>query len=260
MYGDDEAFFRLPADRDLAAQFLLLFEMSLPYGLDLNNQINVDKSSLRLTATLRNISTGQARDLETRGKAWLAANFPSAASAEATGAFVMFAFISKRNIEGMLIGTTVAFVLISLVLIVALRHFKIGLISLVPNLVPAVMAFGIWGLFVGQVGMAASVVTATSLGIIVDATVHFLSKYLRARRQRGDTPEDAIRYAFSTVGTALWVTTFILVAGFAVLALSSFQLNQQMGLLTAIAMVCALIADFLLLPPLLLALDRSKSI
>ena len=88
--------------------------------------------------------------------------------------------------------------------------------------------------------------------------MHFLSKYLRARRQRGDSPEDAIRYAFSTVGTALWVTTFILVAGFAVLSLSAFQLNQQMGLLTAIAMVCALIADFLLLPPLLLALDRDN--
>ena len=258
MHGDDEAFFRLPEDRNLAAQFLLLFEMSLPFGLDLNNQINVDKSALRLTATLRNISTGEARNLKARAAAWLTANFPTTSAAEATGPFMMFAFISKRNIEGMLVGTTIAFILISLVLVVALRNVKIGLISLVPNLVPALMTFGIWGIFVGQVGMAASVVTATSLGIIVDATVHFLSKYLRARRQRGDSPEDAIRYAFSTVGTALWVTTLILVAGFAVLALSAFQLNQQLGLLTAIAMVCALVADFLLLPPLLLALDRDK--
>ena len=175
MHGDDEAFFRLPEDRNLAAQFLLLFEMSLPYGLDLNNQINVDKFALRLTATLKNISTGQARVLEARAKTWLTANLPTAAAAEATGPFMMFAFISKRNIEGMLVGTTAAFFLISLILMAALRHVKIGLISLVPNLVPALMAFGIWGLFVGQVGMAVSVVTATSLGIIVNATVHFLS-------------------------------------------------------------------------------------
>ena len=149
-------------------------------------------------------------------------------------------------------------VLISLTLVVALRSFKLGLVSMVPNLAPAVVTFGTWSLFVGEVGLASSVVTATSLGLIVDATVHFLSKYIRARREHGDSPEDAVRYAFHTVGTALWVTTAIVVLGFSVLALSDFTVNASMGLMTAFAVASALIIDFVMLPPLLLAVDRRR--
>ena len=158
----------------------------------------------------------------------------------------------------MLLGTTIALLLISLTLIVALRSVKIGLISMLPNLVPAGMAFGLWGLLVGQVGLALSVVTSMTLGIIVDDTVHFLSKYLRARREEGMSPPDAVRYAFTTVGMALAVTSIVLVAGFLILSLSSFELNSGMGLLTAITIAFALLADFLLLPPLLMKLEENK--
>lgn len=258
LHGDDPAWHRLPDERELAAQYLLLYEMSLPYGLDLNNLINVDKSATQLIATLRNISTKQVHDLMQRAKDWTAKNFSSKTPPEAAGPFVMFAYISKRNIEGMLLGTMLAFFLISGCLIIALGDLRLGLVSLVPNMVPAVMAFGIWSVLVGQVSVAASVVTATSLGIVVDATVHFLSKYRRARRQRGESPAGAVQYAFSTVGTALWVTTSILVAGFAILALSAFELNQSLGQLTAITLVCALAADFLLLPAILLLIDKDQ--
>jgi len=257
MHGDSPTYYRLPQERDLAAQYLLLFEMSLPYGLDLNNQINVQKSATRLTVTLSNISTRSARQLELRATNWLKQNFPTAANTHATGPFVMFSYISQRNIQGMLVGTGLALFLISGLMVVALRDIRLGLISLAPNLVPAIMAFGLWGIFVGQVGLAASVVAATSLGVIVDATVHFLSKYSRARRQRNASTEEAVRYAFSTVGTAIWVTSFILVAGFGVLAMSTFKINQEMGLLMAITLACALIADLLLLPSILLMVDKS---
>ncbi len=257
MHGDDPEWYKLPEERDLAAQYLLLFELSLPYGLDLNNQINVDKSAMRVIVTTDDISTNQLRSLETAATFWLETNFPEGKT-DASSPFVMFAYISERNIIGMLSGTVTAFVLISLSLMFALRNFRLGVISLVPNLVPIIMAFGIWSVFVGEVGLASSVVTATSLGIIVDATVHFLSKYQRGRRDRNQDAEGAVRYAFSTVGTALWVTSAILVAGFGVLAFSSFKINGDMGMLTAIAIAVALIADFLLLPTLLLTVDRGR--
>jgi len=257
MHGDDETWYRLPEARDLAAQYLLLFEMSLPYGLDLNNQINVDKSSLRMIATLENITTSEVRRLKDGAEGWLAANMPASAT-EATGPYVMFAYISERNIRSMLTGTGLALVLISLSLIVALRSFRIGALSIIPNVVPAIMAFGLWGLLVGEIGLASSVIAATSLGIIVDDSVHFLSKYLRARREQGASPEDAVRYAFATVGRALWVTSAVLIAGFGTLALSAFEVNESLGLLTALAILAALVADFLLLPPLLLAIDKEK--
>jgi predicted RND superfamily exporter protein len=256
MHGDDPALYRLPDQRDLAAQYLLLYEMSLPYGLDLNSQINVDKSATRLTATLDTVPTKRMRAIAARAESWLAANAPPAMRAEATGATIMFAYIAERNIRSMLGGTALAFVLIAATLIIALRSVRLGLVSLVSNFFPVLIAFGLWAIFVGELGIIASVVTATSLGLIVDDTVHILSKYNRAKREHRLNVHDSVRLGFSRVGTALWTTTVILVAGFAVLGLSSFKINADLGIFTAVTLVIALAVDFLLLPPLLMLIDR----
>ena len=254
MHGDDQSWYKLPDSRELAAQYLLLYEMSLPYGLDLNNQIDIDKKSTRLTVTMKTISTQEVLAFEKRVDDWMLANTPKIKSVGASPT-IMFAHIGINNIKSMLTGTTIALLLISLILVVALGSWRYGLLSLIPNLVPAGMAFGFWAIIDGEIGLALSVVTAMTLGIVVDDTIHFLSKYIRARKEQNLSAEDAIRYAFSTVGVALWVTSLALVAGFLVLSTSSFELNAGMGLLTSIVIVFALLADFLLLPPLLIKLD-----
>jgi predicted RND superfamily exporter protein len=256
MHGDDPAFYRIPDDRNLAAQYLLLYEMSLPFGLDLNNQVDINKSATRFSVTLGNLSSREMLSLEERAGQWLWKNAPASMQVPGSSPNIMFSHISERNINSMLGGTTAALVLISLVLILALRSIGTGVLSLVPNLVPAAMAFGLWGLWVGEIGVGTSIVAAMSLGIVVDDTVHFLSKYLRARREHGMNAADAVRYSFHNVGTALLTTSVILIAGFFVLTFSGFALNAQMGLLTAIAIAFALMADFLLLPPLLMAFER----
>lgn len=258
MHGDDLSRYELPSKRELAAQYLLLYEMSLPYGLDLNNQINVDKSATRISVTLKTISTRQILELERRVAQWLSNNTPSLLTTGSSPT-IMFSHIGQRNIRSMLWGTSIALILISGILIFALRSLKLGLISLIPNLAPAAIAFGIWGVLVGEIGLSLSVVAGMTIGIVVDDTVHFLSKYLRAQREQGMRAEDAVRYAFSTVGIALGVTTAVLVAGFLVLALSAFELNSGMGLLTAITIAIALFIDYLLLPPLLIAFESKTS-
>jgi predicted RND superfamily exporter protein len=258
MHGDDLSRYELPSKRELAAQYLLLYEMSLPYGLDLNNQINVDKSATRISVTLKTISTRQILELERRVAQWLRNNTPSLLTTGSSPT-IMFSHIGQRNIRSMLWGTSIALILISGILIFALRSLKLGLISLIPNLAPAAIAFGIWGVLVGEIGLSLSVVAGMTIGIVVDDTVHFLSKYLRAQREQGMRAEDAVRYAFSTVGIALGVTTAVLVAGFLVLALSAFELNSGMGLLTAITIAIALFIDYLLLPPLLIAFESKTS-
>ncbi|MEW8200984.1 MAG: MMPL family transporter [Candidatus Thiodiazotropha endolucinida] len=258
MHADNDDWYRLPDQRDLSAQYLLLYEFSLPFGLDLNNQINVKKSATRFTVTMESISTTQLLEIEERAQAWLQENAPGM-RIDGASPTIMFAHIGNRNIISMLKGTTLALVMISVILIFALRSLRVGGLSLIPNLVPMGMAFGLWGIFVGEVGLALSVVTGMTLGIVVDDTVHFLSKYLRARREKDMDRENAVRYAFSTVGTALWVTTLVLMVGFGILAFSHFQLNAGMGLLTAITLGLALIADFLFLPPLLIYFGGKKS-
>ncbi len=259
LHDDDPNWYLIPEQRDLSAQYLLLYEMSLPYGLDLNDRINIDKSATRFTVTLNNLPTSELLALEDRAQTWLRENTPPSMWTEGASSPIMFAHIGERNIRSSLIGTAVALALISLILIFALRSLKIGLISLIPNLVPATMAIGIWGLTVGQIGFAMSIVACMSLGIIVDDTVHFLSKYLHARREKNMNAEHAIRYAFATVGKALWVTSLVLVSGFLVLALSDFQFNSGTGALMAITIACALLTDFFFLPPILIELENKSS-
>lgn len=258
MHGGQQEWYRLPDSRELSAQYLLLYEMSLPYGLDLNNQVNVDKSATRLSVTLRNISSNEVIAFSKRARAWLEANTPPAMHVEGASPTVMFANIGQRNIQSMLKGSVLSIVLISISLIVFLRSVRFGLLSMIPNLVPIAMGFGLWGYFVGEVGLALSVVGSMTLGIVVDDTIHFLSKYLAARREMGKSPEEAVHFAFHRVGNALWVTTVVLVAGFMVLAYSDFKLNSSMGMLTGLTLAIALFMDFLMLPPLLLLADRTQ--
>ena len=198
-------------------------------------------------------------ELEQKAIAWLKENAPAIHVEEGTGLDVVFANLTFRNIGSMMNGTSIALVLISFLLIFALRSFKIGIISLIPNIMPAILAYGIWGMINGQIDTAVSVVVCLSLGIVVDDTVHFLSKYLRARREQGLDTEDAIRYAFSTVGNALLVTSAVLVGGFMVMQFSHFHPSNNMGMLLAVTILMALLVDFLFLPPLLMFLDRNKN-
>ncbi len=257
MHADDPSWYQLPNKRELAAQYLLLYEMSLPYGLDLNDQINIDKSGTRLIATIESMTSNEILALEKRVQQWINANLP-ATKIEIASPVLMFSHLGQRNISRMVVGSLIALTGISFLLMLAFKSIRMGLLSLIPNLLPAAIAFGIWGLINGHVGLGLSVIIGMTLGIVVDDTVHFISKYHRARVEKGLTPEDAIRYAFSTVGVALWITSLVLISGFLVLSQSHFSMNSDMGLMTAITIAAALFLDLLFLPPLLISIDKNK--
>ncbi|WP_411572370.1 efflux RND transporter permease subunit [Vibrio sp. TH_r3] len=252
MYADDVAYYQLPESRELAAQYLLMYEMSLPYGLDLNNQISLDKSSLKLQVTTDNLGSIEMISLENRIYDWFD---NTDYTIKASSPSLMFAHIGETNMRSMLISLPVSLLFISCLLIFALRSFKLGILSIIPNMIPAVIGFAIWALISGEVNLGLSVVASLTLGIVVDDGVHFLTKYQLARKE-GKSPENAVRYAFHTVGRALWITTVVLIAGFLVLANSTFRLNSDMGQLSSIVILLALIVDFLLLPCLLMQFDR----
>ncbi|EMN6201148.1 MMPL family transporter [Vibrio vulnificus] len=256
MHGDDSAYYALPAERELAAQYLLLYEMSLPFGLDLNNQVNVDKSSVKLQLTVKNLGSVELVALEERIYQWFASNAPRY-QVVASSPSLMFAHIGETNMASMLSTLPITLILISALMIFALRSWRLGVISLVPNIAPAVIGFGLWALISGEINLGLSVVVTLTLGIVVDDAVHFLAKYQHARKE-GQNAEQAVRYAFHTVGRALWITTVVLVAGFSVLAMSQFRLNSDMGQLSAIVIFVALVIDFVLLPSLLMRFDTAE--
>ncbi|EDY87310.1 exporter of the RND superfamily [gamma proteobacterium HTCC5015] len=255
MHGGDEDYLRLPDSQALAAQYQLLYEMSLPYGLDLNNQINFDKSAVRILLHVREALPQDLIELDDKAQAWFDEHAPEMKTHGASIP-VMFAHIGMKNINSMMTGSAIALIGITITLLIALRSLRFGLLSLLPNAFPAGMALGAWGLMVGEVNLAVAVVFSVTLGIVVDDTVHFLSKYLRARREHGDSPETAVRYAFSTVGSALLVTTIVLAVGFGLLLLSRFNVNAYMGGMTAMTILIAVVFDFLFLPASLLLVER----
>ena len=256
LHGDKQEFYAIPDNSDLAAQYLLLYEFSLPEGRDLNNLIDVGRAATRVTVTLKSLSTNEKIALDERARAWFRDNAPGLETG-ATGVSVVGANSIQRNIEGMLRGTIVAMAIVSLLLLFVFRSVRLGLISLIPNFVPAAMAMGLWGYAVGAVGNAAAVVTAIAFGIIVDDTIHFMTKYAGARK-RGLLPSESVQSAFRSVGKALVTTTIVFGLGFLVFGASGMTTNQALGMLVGMTVVIALLADFLFLPPLLMALDGTR--
>lgn len=258
MHGDDQTYYKVPTNRQEAAQYLLLYELSLPFGLDLNNQINVDKSETRLTVVLQNLGSKKMLEFTKRAENWLKKNTPEYMHAIGVSPTVMFAKLGFRQADSMVQGNIIALLLISLVLMIALKSFKMGAISLIPNLTPVIVGFGFWALYLGEINTGMVVVFGMTLGIIVDDTVHFMSKFLRARRELNYNAKDAVIYAFETVGRALVITTIVLVCGFTVLSTSPFALNSYMARITVIIITAALVIDFILLPSILVLAYKEK--
>lgn len=249
--ADDPDFYAIPDQRKTASQYLFVYELSLPYGLDLNNRVDIDRQTTRVTATMKDISTNETKAFITKAENWFNVN-GNGYDLEITGSKVLFAFVAQRNIDAVFQGALYLILAIFLILSLAFRSIKIGLISLVANALPILTAFGVWAILVGNVGFSIAAVGSVAVGLVVDFTVHFLAKYLRSRRDDNTSIEDAIRYAFRTAGSAIFLTTIILVAGFTVLVTSSFKLNADLGLLTAMAVIFAMLINFLLLPAILL--------
>jgi uncharacterized protein len=256
MHGGDPNYYRIPDQRELVAQYLLLYELSLPAGQDLNSEIDVDKSATRFTAVLRSLSAGELCRLNEQAGHWLAAQAPPSMQTTGTGLSLIWAHITRRNIRNMLAASVVEVLIIGGLMFVALRRVKFTLLFLIPNLVPPFIAFGIWGMTKGRVGLALSVVVGMTLGIIVDDTIHFFIKYFGARREHGMSPEEAVRYAFANVVAAIGITTLVLISGFLVLMLSHYRMMSEMGLMCGMIIGLALLSDFLLTPALLMKFDR----
>jgi len=249
--ADNDDFYRIPDNRRMASQYLLVYELSLPYGLDLNDRIDIDRQKTRVTATIKDVSTVEARTLLEKAVAWMEANNQSVSSVSATGSTTLFNYIADRNIQSMFKGSIFLIFAIFIIMSLSFKSLSIGVLSVFLNIVPIAATFGLWAIVSGQVGFSIAVVGAVAIGLVIDDTVHLISKYMQARRHKGKSNRESILYAFDTAGTAIFATTIILTAGFAFLSISAFKPNTDLGLMTSIAIMLAMMINFLVLPVLL---------
>jgi predicted RND superfamily exporter protein len=251
-HADDPAHYRLPDTQEEAAQYFLAYSMSLPAGVDLNDTVNLDRSTVRITATTPEASAVDIRQLKNMAESW-ASDRAYSIDVSAVGIGVMTAYMSQRNIESMFAGTLAIVAIIAVILFACFRNFRFSMAGLVSNVLPIVVGFSLWGLLIGDIGMAAAIITALSLGLIVDDTVHFLTRYTEGRSARSP-----LLYVFENAGTAIIQTSIILFIGFLILAFSGFLINFTIGVLMMTIIASALFVDLLILPALLVITDKRQ--
>ncbi len=253
MVGEDGG---LPQDPAQIEQLLYSYEFSAPPGDRAMGLLDDARSSSLVHVALPNGPGDEFQAFDRRAQAWLRQNLPELKVAPGTSAVMMFSKMAHENIPPMISGAVAVLAIAALVVWISLRKKRLGVISLVPCLLPIGLAFGAWGLLSGHVGIALSVVANAALGIIVDDTIHVLVRYQRARRDGAVAPAEACQYTVSHVGGALTTTTLVLTVGLGITAFSTVQPTHEMGIVMPMIFVFAWLCTLVLLPQLLTRFDR----
>ena len=258
MHGDDPEWKKIPENADLSAQYLFFYEMSLPMGLDLNSSISQDRKSTKISATLKDMSANEFKEFNNEVLGYLRQNNLENMISEPSSFRVIFTYMVEAIVNSLLYGLFIGILLITLIIGLFFRYYLLPALSIFPNILPIGMGFGLWGLFVGDVGFMVAVGMGSTLGVIVDFTVHFLSKYELARKEFKKSVEESVIYSFETVGFALIIMTVVLALGFSVLNLVTFIPIQDFAKFSVICFIGGLIINFLFLPNLLMKFDKRK--
>lgn len=256
MHGDDPEWKKIPENADLSAQYLFFYEMSLPMGLDLNSSISQDRKSTKISATLKDMSANEFKEFNNEVLGYLQQNNLENMISEPSSFRVIFTYMVEAIVNSLLYGLFIGILLITLIIGLFFRSYLLPALSIFPNILPIGMGFGLWGLFVGDVGFMVAVGMGSTLGVIVDFTVHFLSKYELARKEFKKSVEESVIYSFETVGFALIIMTVVLALGFSVLNLVTFIPIQDFAKFSVICFIGGLIINFLFLPNLLMKFDK----
>ncbi|MDO6747062.1 efflux RND transporter permease subunit [Gilvimarinus sp. 1_MG-2023] len=253
LHFDDPNWYQLPTDRQMAAQFLLLYD-NTGAEEDLTDAKDFYERYLRLAVPIKNLDASTTRTLLNNIEQRLAEHHPTL-KAQLTGSLVMYNAQDIYINEGMTKSFAVALAIIGLSFIVLFRSVKYGLIALIPSVVPILITGALLVTLGIPLNLGTMIVGAMTMGIAVDDAIHVMNRYLRAK-QEGYNTRDAIAQAMNQAGRAVIFTSIVLVCGFSVMLLGSFIPYIYTGLFAATIMALALLGDLLFLPALLFVIDR----
>jgi predicted RND superfamily exporter protein len=252
---NDEAWHILPDDNLQVIDYLVGYQLVQEIEPHLEPIFDPEYTTVRVVVGTSNLSNVQLLELNKRIEAWHTANINPDYRVLHGSNTILYARLNDTISRQLLEGFTVSFLLITLTMLVGLRSVRYGLISIAPNLLPPAVVFGVWGLFVGQLSPYILMLFSISIGLVVDDSVHVLSKYMAARKA-GENPDEAVRYSLDKAGSAITITTAALAMGTFILVFSNTYYYQNVALMLTPIIVVALLLDLLFLPPLLVKLDR----
>ena len=253
LHDGDPAMYRLPETREAIAQELFLYETS--GGDELATWIDpgthaIARVSAYATSFQAIEETGAFYDDLSRQLDALPRPAEPPLELVITGDGPLWYQVNSSLLTTMAKSFAIAVVGVTLMMLLVMRSVRLGLLAMVPNLLPVLVAMGGMGWAGVRLDFATVMVAGIALGIAVDDTVHFLYRYRRELAASGDTVA-AVRRALTTVGRAMITTSVVLFAGFSLMTLSTFPPHRTFGVVLALTMVVALASDLLLLPALL---------
>ena len=247
----------IPEDKKLIAQYLLLYSLSLPQGMEINDKMDINERLLRVTASMNMTDTSKDLEMIQWAEDWWK---KTPYSAEVNGQTKMFAHMQHDVTNTLLYSITLAVVLISIIMLFIFKNLRMLPLFIAPNILPIALVVGVMGWLQIDIDMGVAIAGAIIIGVAVDDTIHFMVKYVEARR-RGEDLQSSLEYVMSYAGSAIIFTTIILSIAFLVFVFSDFNPNYHFGVVTATALIIAVIVDLVALPALLCKIDnREKSL
>ncbi len=247
LHANKEEFRVLPNTNEEISQYLFLYNLSIPEGESLNDKMNIEGDKLRLSVLMKNqdskTTMKMIRSIEKMAKDF---SLPLVV----TGKRYLWQSINEKVVHSFIISLSLALVIISIILSLFLKSVTIGIVGLIPNLIP-VLATGLILKLTGRpLDIGSAVIASIVLGIAVDDTIHIASNYLRIRKE-GNNARNSLIELFKKTAPSLIITTFILSMSFSSFILAGFVPNQNLGLLMSLGLLVALVTDLFLFPILL---------
>jgi predicted RND superfamily exporter protein len=250
LHNDQKEFYSLPKTQNAVAEALLLLTMDSHQADIINSKVSIDRRYLRLSV-LWNIDSSQEGLLATEDIVNKAQSL--GLNTYATGKNNLSVNMVNYIFDTFVSSIALSLIFITLVIIISLKSIKIGLFSIIPNILPIILG-GAWIYLSGNLlDFSCVVAFVISLGIAVDDTVHFLVAHKDYKNEK-----NSLILIFKKSGNGIVLTTFILVLGFISLTFSDFLANYKLGFLTVVVLGSALIADLFFLPALISILSKKK--
>jgi len=249
VHDGDPAFHRVPESSELTAQ-LLLAEGS--GSEEMENYLDLsDASRARVQGRLDHVGTREMRELNDRVMAKTAELFgPAGIRAELTGGLPLYLNMVDYLLDSQIRGFSLALVTIFVMLSLLVRSVKLGLLAMVPNCIPVLLTFGIMGWAGICLDLGTVLIASIAIGLAVDDTIHFLARF-RVLFREGGRYAPALDETMRSVGAPIIMTSVVLFFGFGIMMVSTFKPIVYFGLLGAVTMLSALLADLFVLPALI---------
>ena len=206
-----------------------------------------DGSYVRLSCQGVDMGTHNYFELKRLTEEKAAELFEPPVSVHVTGRSLLAQRALNNVIRDMLVSIFTAFGVICITVSLLYRSLKVGIISMVPNVIPLVFTLGMMGLFGMTLRTSTVVIFAISLGIAVDDTIHYITRFREELVRTGDYTISMYN-TLRSAGRAIVLTTFIMIAGFLVLRVSEFKATQDFGLLASLTIAMALVGSLVFLP------------